>query len=214
MLSDLDNSAKLTAIEEFVGGDEKGADAISEIREVFSLAGEGHLSVDASLARGLSYYTGVIYEVNVPDLSGSIASGGRYDGLIGMFGKEDIPAVGFSLGLERIVFVMEERGMFPSEIESSVADVLVTVWNDDSIAESLKLAGELRSAGLRVVVYPQADKLGKQFKYANQISTAWVCVMGDDELKAGKVQVKNMETGEQSLVERESVAGLIQGTAQ
>ncbi|MFT3742691.1 MAG: ATP phosphoribosyltransferase regulatory subunit [Pyrinomonadaceae bacterium] len=166
--------------------------------------------IDPSLARGLSYYTGAIMEITVPDLAGSLGGGGRYDGLIGMFGKEQIPACGFSLGLERILVVMEERGMFPPEIaESRAADVLVTIWDEDSIADSLKLARELRSSGVRVTVYPEADKLGKQFKYADSIGVKFVCVQGDDEKKAGKLKLKNMNTGDESVVSVAEAAELI-----
>ncbi|MDQ3713669.1 MAG: histidine--tRNA ligase [Acidobacteriota bacterium] len=165
--------------------------------------------IDPSLARGLSYYTGAIFEINVPDLAGSLAGGGRYDGLIGMFGKEQIPACGFSLGLERILVVMEERGMFPKELETNSADVLITVWDEESIGESLKLAGELRRQGLRVLVYPEAEKLGKQFKYASQINVSFVCVLGESELAENKVTLKNMETGEQETIEREEAAARV-----
>ncbi|MDQ3062803.1 MAG: histidine--tRNA ligase [Acidobacteriota bacterium] len=161
--------------------------------------------IDPSLARGLSYYTGAIFEINVPDLAGSLGGGGRYDGLIGMFGKEQIPACGFSLGLERILVVMEERGMFPKELETNSADVLITIWNEESIGESLKLAGELRQRELRVLVYPEADKLGKQFKYADSIKIPFVCVLGETELAENKVTLKNMRTGEQETVLREDV---------
>jgi histidyl-tRNA synthetase len=144
------------------------------------------------------------------DFKGSIAGGGRYDGLIGMFGKEQIPACGVSLGLERILVVMEERGMFPPEIAASAsADVMVTIWNEESVSESLKLAGELRQKGLRVLVYPEADKLGKQFKYAGQINVPYVCVIGETELADGTVTVKNMTTGDQETVAREDVANKI-----
>ena len=205
-LENLDDSATLSRLSEICKEHEGGRAAIRELGELFSLVDSPYVKIDTSLARGLSYYTGVIYEINVGDLSGSIASGGRYDGLIGMFGKEEIPAVGFSLGLERILFVMEQRGMFPQDLPSNAADVLVTVWNEESASESLKLAGELREGGLRVTVYPQADKLGKQFKYANQIAVPFVCVIGDDEMKANKVQLKNMKSGEQETLGREAVA--------
>ncbi len=137
-------------------------------------------------------------EINVPDLAGSLGGGGRYDGLIGMFGKQQIPACGFSLGLERILVVMEERGMFPPEIaKSNPADVMVTIWNENSITESLKLANELRSQDLRVTVYPEAHKLGKQLKYADSISVPYVCILGDEETIEGKVKLKNMASGEE-----------------
>src|SRR5439155_7531031 len=118
-------------------------EVLTELGQILKFAEKAPILIDPSLARGLSYYTGAIMEINVPDLAGSLGGGGRYDGLIGMFGKEQIPACGFSLGLERILVVMEERGMFPPEVAASAsADVMVTIWNEESIAESLKLANE------------------------------------------------------------------------
>src|SRR5690606_39928182 len=141
------------------------------------------VELDPSLARGLTYCTGHIREINVPDLAGSLGGGGRDDGLIGMFGKEQIPACGFSLGLERILVVMEERGMFPPEIaKAAPADVLVTVGSPETVDESLKLATEFRAAGIRVTVYPDADKLGKQIKYADAIRVPFVCILGESEI--------------------------------
>lgn len=171
-----------------------------------------HIRIDPTLARGLSYYTGAIFEINVPDLAGSLGGGGRYDGLIGMFSKEQIPACGFSLGLERILVVMAERGMFPKELDANSADVLVTVWNADTIGKSLKLAGKLRAEGLRVLVYPETDKLGKQFKYADSIKIPFVCVLGETELAENKVTLKNMQTGEQETIAREETASKITAT--
>ena len=208
-LKNSDNLHILESLSEFIGNYETGTQATSQISQILKLAGLESLKIDASLARGLSYYTGAIFEVNVPDLSGSIASGGRYDNLIGMFGKEQIPACGFSLGLERILVVMEERGMFPKEIETNSADVLMTIWNEESIGESLKLAGELRQENLRVLVYPEADKLGKQFKYASQINVLFVGVLGENELAENKVTLKNMQTGDQETVNRDEVAASI-----
>jgi len=208
-LKNSDNSHILKTLSEFIGNYETGTQATTQISQILKLTGLESLKIDASLARGLSYYTGAIFEVNVPDLSGSIASGGRYDGLIGMFGKEQIPACGFSLGLERILVVMEERGMFPKELETNSADVLITVWNEESIGESFKLASELRQQKLRVLVYPEADKLGKQFKYAAQIGVPFVCVLGESELAENKVTLKNMETGEQKIVDRDEIASSV-----
>lgn len=185
-------------------------EVLTDLGRIIQFAPEAPIRLDPSLARGLSYYTGAIMEINVPDLAGSLGGGGRYDGLIGMFGKEQIPACGFSLGLERIIVVMEERGMFPPEIAgSSAADVMVTVWSEESAAESLKLAAELRAAGHRVLVYPEADKMGKQFKYAGQINVPFVCVLGESELADGSVTLKNMLTGEQSTVTRSAVPSLL-----
>lgn len=201
-----DNSKILSTLSEFIGQNEAGQHGIRQVSQFLESADLESLKIDASLVRGLSYYTGAIFEVNVPDLAGSIASGGRYDGLIGMFGKEEIPASGFSLGLERILLIMEEREMFPPELETNSADALVTIWNEESIGECLSLAKELRQEGLRVFVYPEADKINKQFKYASQINVPFVCILGESELAENKVTVKNMETGKQEMIEREEAA--------
>jgi histidyl-tRNA synthetase len=185
-------------------------EVLADIGKILMLAKESSVQLDPSLARGLSYYTGTIMEVNVPDLAGSLAGGGRYDGLIGMFGKEQIPACGISLGLERILVVMDERGMFPAEIaDSAPADVMVTIFSDETINESLKLASELRSSGIRVTVYPEADKFSKQMKYADSIKVPYVAILGESEIAAGKVKVKNMKTGEERLLDPSSVAKII-----
>src|SRR5258706_13499601 len=185
-------------------------EVLTELGQILKFADKAPILIDPSLARGLSYYTGAIMEINVPDLAGSLGGGGRYDGLIGMFGKEQIPACGFSLGLERILVVMEEKDMFPPEIAASnSADILVTIWNEETIGESLKLASELRNQGLRVVVYPEADKLGKQFKYADSIDIPYVCIQGDEELREGKVKLENMRTGDESKLASNAIAGKI-----
>lgn len=204
------NGEILASLSEFIGQNEEGQNGIKQISQVLELSGLSSLRIDASLARGLSYYTGAIFEVNVADLAGSIASGGRYDGLIGMFGKEEIPASGFSLGLERILLIMTERGMFPPELETNAADVLVTVMTEESAGESLKLAGELREKGLRVLVYPEIDKLGKQFKYADSIGIDCVCVLGETEIAENVVMLKNLKTGVQEKIERGEIAAKIE----
>ena len=179
-------------------------EVLTDIGSILRFAADSPVQLDPSLARGLSYYTGAIIEVNVPDLAGSLAGGGRYDGLIGMFGKEQIPACGISLGLERILVVMDERGMFPPEIaESTPADVMIAMWSEETAGESLKLAQELRAAGLRVIFYPEPDKLGKQFKYADAIKVTWVGVLGETELADGKVTLKNLRIGKQETIPRQ-----------
>jgi histidyl-tRNA synthetase len=182
-------------------------EVLSEIGQILKFAEGSPIQIDPSLARGLSYYTGTIMEVNVPDLAGSLAGGGRYDGLIGMFGKEQIPACGFSLGLERILVVMDERNMFPREIADSVpADVMVTIWSQDTVAESIKFANELRSSGIRVTLYPEPDKLGKQIKYADSIKVPFICVLGESEIAEDNVTIKNLGTGEQNTIKRSDAA--------
>jgi histidyl-tRNA synthetase len=208
-----DNLVAVTTIADFLEGDNGligTTDLLRIINRLDAAATWAPIIVDPTLARGLSYYTGTIMEINVPDLAGSLGGGGRYDGLIGMFGKEQIPACGFSLGLERILVVMDERGMFPPEIaDSTPADVMVTLWSEETAAESLKLASELRGQGLRVTVYPEADKFGKQMKYADSIRVPFVCVLGESEIAEGKVTVKNMKTGKQQTVERDLAADLL-----
>ena len=145
-------------------------------------------------------------EINVADLAGSLGGGGRYDNLIGMFLGQNIPACGFSLGLERILVVMTERNMFPPSVQSAAADVLVTLFDEEGVADTLRLAGDLRRTGLRVEVYPEADKLGKQFKYAAARGHRFVTVVGGDERAAGHVTVKNMQNGEQTIVVRDQAA--------
>ena len=187
--------------------------AIDDLATVLSLAEDTsagpHLRIDPSLARGLSYYTGTIMEIAVADLPGSLGGGGRYDNLIGMFLREDVPACGCSLGLERVLVVMTERGMFPPEVAGAPADVLVTQWNAERARDALALAAVLRAAGLRVDVYPDPDKLGKQLKYAASRGIRHVLVAGDDELAAGELTIKDMTTGEQRRVPRDQVAAAL-----
>jgi histidyl-tRNA synthetase len=162
--------------------------------------------LDPTLARGLSYYTGAIMEITVPDLAGSLGGGGRYDNLVGMFLGRDVPACGFSLGLERIIVVMTERGMFPASVSGAGVEVMVTVWNEDARAEAIALAGVFRGAGLRADVYPDADKLGKQFKYAASRNVPFVAIVGDDERAQGTVSIKDLRSGEQHIVARGEAA--------
>jgi histidyl-tRNA synthetase len=198
------------AYDELAGRSEMGEDARRNIADIMALAdatlARGHVRFTPRLARGLSYYTGAIMEISVPDLAGSLGGGGRYDGLIGMFLGEDIPACGFSLGLERILVVMAERDMFPADVQRPSADVMVTLFEGEPIAHALQLASELRGAGASVEVYPEADKLGKQFKYASGKGVPFVAILGADERARGEVTIKNMKTGEQQSVSRDGLA--------
>jgi histidyl-tRNA synthetase len=215
-LADAYNHAVLGRLVEFIGDNEAGARGVEEVRKIVEYASASavadRIKIDPSLARGLSYYTGAIMEISIPDLAGSLGGGGRYDNLIGMFSGKDIPACGFSLGLERIIVVMTEREMFPADLERAAADVLVTVWNEESIKDSLAFAADLRRSapGLRVDVYPEADKLGKQLKYASTRGVPFVVVIGDDERARGEVSLKNMKIGEQQSLPRDAAAGAIE----
>jgi histidyl-tRNA synthetase len=203
----------LGVAERLVADDARGAAACRNVAAIMGLVerttGLQHLRFDPSLARGLSYYTGAIMEIAVPDLAGSLGGGGRYDNLVGMFLGRDVPACGFSLGLERIIVVMTERKMFPDSIVCRPVDVMVTVWNDEGVSDALALASDLRQAGLRVDVYPEVDKIGKQFKYASSRNTPIVTVVGDDERAAGRVAVKDLRSGQQTSVPRPEAAAFI-----
>ena len=194
---------------------EDGKAGLEDLRQIFSLcrntSAGPHLALDRSLARGLSYYTGPIFEIRVADLAGSLGGGGRYDDLVGMFSGEQVPASGISLGLERILVVMGERKMFPASVVSAPADVMVVQWFANRTDLYLAFATELRRAGLRVELYPDAPaedgkKVGdRQFKYAAARGIPFVAVIGADELAHGTVAIKNMQTGEQRSVARAEV---------
>jgi histidyl-tRNA synthetase len=205
-----DSEQALHQLRGSIGGHPAGRQGLADIEEILALtAGTpagGRLRVDASLARGLSYYTGAILEIAVPDLAGSLGGGGRYDNLVGMFLGRDVPACGVSLGLERIIVVMTERGMFPPSLRSAPADVLVTQWSRERAGEALGIASELRAAGLRVEVFPDEDKLGKQFRYASARHVPFVVVRGDDERAHDAVAIKDMTDGAQVLVPRAEAA--------
>jgi histidyl-tRNA synthetase len=196
--------------------DGEGAAAAQNLGEIMTLvestSARGHVKFAPRLARGLSYYTGAIMEVTVPDLAGSLGGGGRYDGLIGMFLGEDVPACGFSLGLERILVVMTERKMFPAEVEQASADVLLTLFDAPTTAEVLKLGAELRQANVRVEIYPEPDKLGKQMKYASSKGIRLAAILGGDEIARGEVTIKNLETGDQQSVPRAAVSDRVKAS--
>ncbi len=177
----------------------RGAQAVQDLRRLHRLAeatpAAGRLVVDPVLARGLSYYTGPIFEVTEADLPGSLAGGGRYDELIGMFLGRPIPACGIALGLERILVVMAQREMFADA--AAGPRVLVTCFSEELQGDSLALASELRAAGVAVESYPEPVKLGKQLKYASQRAIGLAAILAPDELEQGVVQVKDLDAGEQ-----------------
>lgn len=183
-------------------GDEAGQAAVKELTEVIGLLAHtpagAHVSFSPHLARGLSYYTGAIFEIAVPDFGGSLGGGGRYDNLVGMFGKKDIPAVGFSLGLERILVVMEDRKMFP---DLKVGPEVLVCWKGVSQQDVLKVTHALRRSGLRVEAYPEKTrKLGAQLKYADGLGVAFAAIIGPEEVEQGTVTLKDLASGKQERV--------------
>ena len=170
---------------------------------------EGRVALDLTLARGLTYYTGAIMEIHVADLAGSLGGGGRYDNLIGMFLGQSVPACGFSLGLERILVVMSERGMFPPSLATTPADVMVAVFDAADAPHAMGVAGRLRAAGLRVFVYPDADKIGKQIRYADSRGIPFVAILGSDEIDRGLVTVKHLAAKTQATYDQTAAGAAI-----
>ncbi len=209
-----DNGARLDVLGGYAAAHQGGAAAVAQLREILDLtagtSAGAHVVVDATLARGLGYYTGAIFEIAVPDLAGSLGGGGRYDDLVGMFLGQRVPACGLSLGLERILVVMAERGMFPATVARPPADVLVANFDGTAVADALVLAAELRrghdGTRLAVEVYPDVDKLGKQFKYAAERGIPFVAVVGSEERQAGQVTLKALTSGTQAALARAAAA--------
>ncbi|MBP7700714.1 histidine--tRNA ligase [Candidatus Woesebacteria bacterium] len=161
---------------------------------------ESAIEFRPTLARGLDYYTGMIFEGVIPEyLVGSVGGGGRYDNLIGQLSGKDISATGFAIGFDRTVEAVQQLNLLPKEATNS-AQILVTIFDQNSLEKTLGIASKLRSNNLKVEVYPELDKLGKQFKLANQKNIPFVIVVGESEIQQNKVQLKNMQTGDQELL--------------
>lgn len=177
-----------------------GSKGVAELKSVVGYSAGGpaatYLRIDPYLARGLSYYTGSIFEIEFPGFSGSGGGGGRYDELIGMFSGQNIPSCGFSLGLERIILLMEEQAMFPAQLAGQ-PQVLVTQFDESTIGASFQLAQQLRGAGLRVDLYPETERYGKQFKYADERRIRYAALVSQREIEAHVVAVKDLVSGEQ-----------------
>lgn len=196
---------KLNKLREAFAGSEVGLKGVAEMEEVLSylpamnVRGEIY-KFDVSLARGLDYYTGTIYEVKSNEVSiGSIAGGGRYDDLTGVFGRPGLPGTGISFGADRIYDVMNELDRFPESATMSTK-VMIANFGGDSVQPALKMLAELRDAGIAAIYYPDAAKLGKQFKYADATKIPLVILAGSEELNAGKVNLKDLASGEQESV--------------
>ncbi|MDP9313172.1 MAG: histidine--tRNA ligase [Chloroflexota bacterium] len=199
----------LATMREALQRDEQGLKAVEDLGTVVRLLGALGVSPTAfavapRLARGLSYYTGIVFEavIEQPPI-GSLLGGGRYDKLIGAFAGRDVPTVGTAFGIERLQIVMTELGLAPQE--SSTPHVFVTVFAAEQMAESLRLARDLRAAGIPTVSALQADKLGKQLKEADAKGVRYALVLGPDELARGEVVVKDLKSGEQQSVPRAAV---------
>lgn len=206
-----DTGTVLRQLESVVASSETGQAGVAELAELTSAvqaAGvtEQRLQIDVSIARGLDYYTGTIYETFLGDLPGigSVCSGGRYDDLAGLFTKQALPGVGASLGLDRLLAAMEELGML--EKAATPAPIFLAFFDSGRLRDYLRLAAQIRASGLGVELYPEAKKLGRQLKYADSRGFRAAVIIGEDEFQAGRCQVKDLHTGEQSEIPLEDDA--------
>jgi histidyl-tRNA synthetase len=163
---------------------------------------DDYVSYNPKVIRGLDYYTGTVFEAfELGGESRAILGGGRYDNLVADVGGNPLPGVGFAMGDVVAALVLEDAGVIPERLGNK-PQVVVTVFDDETLSESMTAAEEIRKAGLRVVLYPEADKLGKQFKYADRLDIPVAVIIGPDELKSHQVAIKNLKTREQVSVER------------
>ena len=192
---------KLDTLESVLAQSETGLLGVAEMRTVFdSVAAAGYklnVELDLSLARGLNYYTGAIFEVKANDFAiGSICGGGRYDNLTGIFGMPDVSGVGISFGADRIYDVMVGLNLFPENLTAATKVVFVNLGEKEAIA-SLALVNQLRHLGVSAELYPDSAKMKKQMEYANRREIPFVVIIGSNELEQGVATLKNMATGEQ-----------------
>jgi histidyl-tRNA synthetase len=205
------NQEKMAFLEKFLENSTVGKQGIEEVRKVlnylraFSSTPTFEVEIDITLARGLSYYTGAIFEVKVRNSAiGSISGGGRYDNLTGTFGLEGVAGVGFSFGLDRIYDVMEEQNLFPIQTQSTTK-VMLSNFDSEAEAYSLPILKKLRDAGIKAEIYPQSTKLDKQLKYANKKQIPFVVLIGSEEMNSGVFTLKNMQQGTQQKLNIEEI---------
>jgi histidyl-tRNA synthetase len=194
------NGEKLEFLKTFLAASEIGIKGLEELEEVFNLLqaygeNENNIDFDVVLARGLSYYTGAIFEVKVNNVSiGSVSGGGRYDNLTGVFGLEGVSGVGFSFGVDRLYDVMEELGIFPVE-NLDQTKVLITYFDKNGFEYGLKVLNDLRKNGISSELYPEIAKIKKQFTYADKKEIPFVVILGENEINEGTLSLKNLKTG-------------------
>ena len=182
----------------------EGAGELAELVEILLDMGIKNYEVDLTLARGLDYYTGTIFEMRLPDAAqfGSIAGGGRYDNLIGTFANKKIPAVGGSIGIDRLIAALEELELIKYDI---ISDVLVCNLDENLTEKYLQVAQELRAAGIKTDYYYESAKLDKQLKYADRKNINFAVIIGPDEMKKAEATVKNLATGKQERVKQKEI---------
>lgn len=209
------NEEKLKVMEDFLASSEVGMKGIEELRFILNAASQvdlkNELQLDLTLARGLNYYTGAIFEVKALDTPmGSITGGGRYDNLTGIFGMPGISGVGISFGADRIYDVLNTLDLYPKEITTDT-QLLFINFGAKETCYCLPVVAKARQNGIRTEMFPDAAKMKKQMAYANANAIPYVALAGDDEIQKGVVTLKNMETGEQEQVTPEQLIEIVKG---
>ncbi|MEO1497479.1 MAG: histidine--tRNA ligase [Planctomycetota bacterium] len=209
-----DNATLLDQIDKLVAGSEPGEAGATRLRETLAgvkasgihASGDAAVQIDPSIARGLDYYTGLVLETFLTDLPGigSVASGGRYDNLAGLYTSQQLPGIGASLGVDRLLAAKEELGATAEA--KTPADVLVVYFAADRLHDYLRIASQLRKAGVATELYPEPKKLGKQLQHANKRGFRLAVIAGPDELERGECQIKNLATSESTTVPLADVA--------
>ncbi|MEL1243942.1 histidine--tRNA ligase [Flavobacterium sp. DGU11] len=199
-------SEKLEKLAELLASSEEGMKGVEELRficeNVMEIGlGKSELDLDVTLARGLNYYTGAIFEVTAPKeiAMGSIGGGGRYDDLTGIFGLKNMSGVGISFGLDRIYLVLEELGLFPATVTEITRALFINFGNKEALY-AMKAVNELRKSGIKVEMYPDAAKIGKQFQHADKRGIPFAVLTGDAEMEAGTFTLKDLASGTQESV--------------
>lgn len=205
-------SGNFSKIRERLGESKIAMEGLDELEQLATFLNEAGIprenyQFDLAMVRGLAYYTGPIYEtVVVEPKIGSLTGGGRYDELVGLFTNQSIPITGTSFGIERIIDVMDELSMYPASIGKTVTQVLVTVFNRDLVGTSIRIANELRQAGINTELGLEWDGLGKQLKYAAAKSIPFAVILGPDENATQSATLRDLATGEQSLIKQDELA--------
>ena len=208
------NEEKLETLKTVLASSETGLKGVEEsefiLKTVASLGVKSEVELDLTLARGLNYYTGAIFEVKALDVQiGSISGGGRYDNLTGVFGMSGMSGVGISFGADRIYDVLNQLDLYPKEAVNAT-QLLFVNFGDKEAAYCLPILSQARDAGIRAEIYPDSAKMKKQMSYANDKNIPFVAIVGENEMNEGKLTLKNMTTGEQSLVTPEELLKDIQ----
>lgn len=206
-----DQNQLFSTLKNWLADSKEGIKGVLELETVWNLVENLGISIskiafDPSLARGLSYYTGAIFEVKALDVSiGSIAGGGRYDNLTETFGMPGVSGVGISLGVDRIFDVMQELNLFPEQLSVLGTKVMITNFGAESLPVSLGILSYLRNNGIKAEIYPENSKMKKQFEYADKKNIPFVLIIGEEEIKIQKFNLKNMLSGEQTLLSKEQI---------